>query len=503
MANKMTEALIDIETAGPIRQVKAFFESDSLKKIIPSVEDRKLLSRRVNLYIALTRSKNAYDNDSLTDFAKYANRIAAIGVGQALGGINQAVKQTVSVAANTFVTSGSLDIASFISKSKNEFINKSGYAIQNRGMSSQAELDAMNKLAEKASTSTPARAIQLIEKANQFWLKKFLANPDIAIARIAWMSYYEQSLKKKGVDVSKIDYETHKIDSDSADYAQSMVDNQQNISDPNLGGKLFTSKKVSEKLILKTVMTFATFRMNQSARIGSDWATFTSKTSSKDDKVIAARSLSGFAVELAVFRAISAGTIMLINSIASKLRDEEEDDEKEEKKLNGIIKGQVTSAVNDLLSPIPFADKLVQYGANKALDIVQDFMDIEDDDKFSLYTSSKSDLTRDMGLFGITADRVSLLYDMIDLAYTREFTDDYGNKKKVSQEDADVLKKFLGVKLLSDIGILPNEANSIARTLVRDIKKDSKKEGSKKKYSKEEIARIKKTNPELAKRLEK
>ena len=56
------------------------------------------------------------------------------------------------------------------------------------------------------------------------------------------MAYYKKELKKKGVDISNIDWANHKTDKSSAQYAQDMVDRQQNPSDSALMGNLMTSK---------------------------------------------------------------------------------------------------------------------------------------------------------------------------------------------------------------------------------------------------------------------
>ena len=52
--------------------------------------------------------------------------------------------------------------------SRNAFIDRIGYGISNRGIASQAQIDSVNKLIERAANSKGEKAIKLIEKANEF-----------------------------------------------------------------------------------------------------------------------------------------------------------------------------------------------------------------------------------------------------------------------------------------------------------------------------------------------
>ena len=105
------------------------------------------------------------------------------------------------------------------------------------------------------------------------------------------MSYYEKSLKEQGIDPNGIDYNTHDLNEKAANYAQRMVDRQQNISDVDLSGKLFASKESANQVLVKMLMPFASFRMNQSARLGADLATLADKTATEEDKKISIKNL--------------------------------------------------------------------------------------------------------------------------------------------------------------------------------------------------------------------
>ncbi len=475
-ANSMYDALVDINTAGPIRQVQSFLNSEGFDRMVPEVKDAKVLKERVKLYISNIRKKNAFDNDEMSAMMRKLNTISAIGVGQALGGILQPFKQTIPVAMNTLVNAGGLDIGSIFNSSKMNFIDNSGYAIANRGIESQTQLKSINKLMDLAAESKGIKALKYIEKANKIWLDIFLVKPDSFIARASWMSYYEQSLKKQGIDPGDIDYNTHKINKEAADYAQTMVDRQQNISDSDLQGKLFSSKTALSQLFVKTLLPFANFRMNQFMRLTNDITTLTSMTSSKEDKVIAARSLGGYSVEVAAFTAISTAAGMLLYELSKTMMGEGEDEEEEERRKSNMIKGQITGRVTDILSPLPFLDKPIAAGVNMAMDKVQEAMDIVKEDRLSIYGDTKVDMVKSLGTLGITLERGAQLYDLYDLARTGEYTDSYGNVKKISESSRAYLEGMTAAALLTNIGLAPSEVNNIVRNSIKLAKSTGKTE---------------------------
>jgi hypothetical protein len=473
-SNAMYDALVDINTAAPIRQVESFLNSRDFKSIVPQAEDAKILKDRINLYVRNIRNKNPYTNDELSATVRRLNKIAAVGVGQALGGILQPVKQVLPVAMNTLFNGGGLDIMSQFNQAKTNFLNNSGYAIANRGLESQAQIESINKLIDLAAQSKGAKAIELLEKANKKWLEIFLVKPDVFVARASWMTYYEQSLKKQGIDPKGIDYNTHELNEQAGNYAQRMVDRQQNVSDADLAGKLFANKESSNQILVKMLMAFASFRMNQSARLGSDLAVMTDDTATEEDKTIAARSLSGYAVEAIMFRVISGASIIALGSLTKLAMGLDEDDDEFNKRVNNVVKGQMTSVTTDLFSPLPIVDKGVQFGVSSALGLVQDALQISKEKQVNIYGVSKQSALQNLGMFGITGERALQLIELANLAYTGTYTDDFGNTKKISEDGQKALKLMIAPALLTNIGLLPTEFNSVVRNAVKFSKKKYK-----------------------------
>jgi hypothetical protein len=473
-SNSMYDALVDINTAAPIRQVESFLNSSDFKSIVPQAEDAKILKDRINLYVRNIRNKNPYTNDELSAAVRKLNKIAAIGVGQALGGVLQPVKQIVPVAMNTLINGGGLDISAPFNAAKTKFLNNSGYAIANRGIESQAQIESINKLIDLAAKSTGAKALGYLEQANKFWLKQLLVRPDVYVARASWMTYYEQSLKKQGIDPNGIDYNTHELNEQAGNYAQRMVDRQQNVSDADLSGKLFVNKESSNQLMVKMLMAFASFRMNQSARLGSDLAVMLDDTSTEEDRTIAARSLTGYAAEAVMFRAISAASIIAIGSIAKYALGMDEDDDEFKKRVNDVVKGQITGITTDLFSPLPIVDKGVQFGVNTALEQIQNALSISKEKQLNIYGVGKQSALQNLGMFGISAERVLQLVELVKLSTTGTYTDDFGNTKTISEEGQKALRLMIAPALLTNVGALPTEINSVIRNAVKFSKKKYK-----------------------------
>lgn len=475
MANSMHDALVDVHTAIPIRQAQSFLNSDNYRKIIPDAKDAKLLADRIGLYVQNIRKKNPYANDELSDMLRKINKIANIGVGQALGGVTQPFKQMIPVAMNTIINAGSLNLGTLLNQGKNGFIDRSGYEIANRGVEAQAQIESLNKIIDQAAKSKGAKAFKLIEDANKKWLDIVLVKPDVFIARASWITYYEQSLKKQGIEPNTIDYNTHEVNEKAADYAQRMVDRQQNVSDADLAGKMFVSKQASTQILVKLLMPFASFRMNQSARLGADLAVLSDNTASIEDRKIAARSLAGFAAEMLTFKMVSAGTIILLGSLAKLAMGKDEDEEEKKKRIDAVLKGQRTSMVTDMLSPIPVADKAVQAGSNYLLNTVQNYLEIPKEEQFSIYgTGGTQEILKSLGMFGIAADRAAQLLEISKLAATGEYTDDFGKEKTISEKDRQALLPFVGAAILSNVGLAPTEVSSVVRYAVKAAKTKTK-----------------------------
>ena len=478
MSNSMYDALIDVNTAASIKQINAFLNSPNFNKIFPNKKDAAIIKGnkknigRLQLYVNNIRGKNHFTDDELSSVMRKFDKMAAIGVGQALGTLSQPFKQVIPIAVNTIINSGSLpDMGAITNIDKFNFISNSGEAIANRGAQSQFEIESINKLITEASTSTGSKALDLIEKANAKLIDYLLVKPDIAIARASWLSYYEQSLKQQGIDVNELDYSKHEKNDEAANFAQRQVDRQQNVSDHDLSGKLFSSKDTSTKILVKTLMSFASFRMNSSSRVGADLTTLNDKTSTAEDRLIAARSLAGYGAELATFKIVSLVATVLIGSLTKMIMGDDEDKEDYNKRVEKAIKSQRSSIFSDIFSPLPIADPFIQqYVAKPLLDKVEEFTGAP----VSIYGSShKETLFSTLGSFGIAFDRASKIIDLGKLAATGKYTDDFGKEHTISESKRESLKPFVPLAVLASMGVIPQEGNTLAMNAMKYVKAKS------------------------------
>ena len=223
-------------------------------------------------------------------------------------------------------------------------------------------------------------------------------------------------------------------------------------------------------------MPFASFRMNQASRLGADLATLTNKTSSSEDKSIAAMSLAGFSVEVAAFRLVSIGISILLGSLAKAIMGIDEDDEEYEKRVDNIIKGAKTGTFTDMFSPLPIADKPIQELGAFITQNIEDATEIP----VAIYSPKAGEYFQSAGLFGIALERASQLAEIIKLSVTGEYTDDFGKKKTISSDAQDGLRMLIVPALMSNVGLAPSEVNSIVRYGIKDSKKARKSSQEKK-----------------------
>lgn len=467
--NAMYDALTDLYTAYDIRKVGSFLKSDNFRKIFPSKKDANLIDKRIKKFVRLTRRKMPYSDSETSNILKFADKIAKIGVSSALASPAQPFKQTIPVMVSTLVNAGNLGMGANLDSKFNDWLNGLGYAISNRGAEAQVEINSINKMIEDSASMQKGKALKRLEKLNDKLLKVTLVYWDVMVARASFKAYYEQSLKKQGEKSSNINYSKHEVNKEAANYAQRMVDRQQNISNPALAGDLYTSKENATKVLVKMLAPFSSFRTNQGARLASDLTTLEYwNTSTKADKVIAARSIAGYALEATTFRAIQIGYSILLYNIAQAVLGKY-DDEDEEKFTKNLVKGSAISSFTDTFSPIPFGDPFLQDFTAKAFESGQSLLDIPEDKRIEIFKSREQSAVKILGTYGIPIQRVNEIFELGELAYTKKYIDDYGNKKEISDKDAEALKIMITPLIASSVVIGPDVAN-VARRMVKMAK---------------------------------
>jgi hypothetical protein len=494
-ANALTNALIDVETASSVLKAKGFVTSKDFGKIFSSKDDAKLYKRRLISYVNNVRGKNYVDQSELTNMGKSLNAIGSFGTAKALFSLSQPIKQSIPPLFNTLVQTGRLDLGTLFSGGS-AFIDRTGYPIINRGISSLAELQAINKKVAEAEKNLLAKGIMGIAEYNNKMLEIWLQKPDVFTARSSWLSFYINSLKKQGINTKGLDWNTHEVNKKAADYAELMVSSQQNVNDSDMQGMLFTNKTPYAKAVRKALFTLMTFTLNQKTRIWSDMRTLSNKKlTSESDRKEALLSLSGAIVELVSFHSISLGVSYivlqpLIDAMMEALgyEDDDEDKELENKKLLMNKSASIAqSFLKDfILPPIPGIDALAsskvnsimeEYGISEKI-AVEGFGMEEGGSKFELYDKQDYSFLDVLGGAGIAAEKGKELFDFTSLASTGKF--DLETKgglitKQIQEENEDLAKINASIMSAYYLGILPGELAYIARKLDKKIKKGAER----------------------------
>jgi len=482
--NAMTSAMVDVETASSIEKVKGFVSSKDFSKLFASTEDANLYKKRTIGYVNTVKGGGYVDQGEMAKLNKLSNAIASLGTAKALFSVSQIPKQFIPPMLNTLAQTGRFDIAELFRGGMN-FINESGYPIATRGIGSQGELKSINRKLEEADRNLAVKGLKGILDLNNDAVALVLKYPDMWAARSSWISFYISELKKQGVKTSKIDWSTHELNKKAADYAQLMVDSQQNISDTDMQGDLFTSKQPATIFLRRAFFPLMSFTLNQKTRIWADARTFASKVSSKEDKSEAARSISGAIVEQVAFAAIRLEILKALWYTAKAIwgDDEEEDEEYEKKMLMRQASSTAQNFMKDFfLPPLPIIDSKASEGINLLLDksglsssIPKNWYGIEDEEaRFSFYVPEKISVLDQLGTQGIAAEKLGELYDNIRMSTTGRFSETYKDnevEKQILDEDKEAAAITSAVLTATTLGFLPSEFASVSSLINKKIKR--------------------------------
>ena len=472
--SNLKSAMIDINTAASIQQLKGAMASKDFDKVFPNESSKDVAKQRLAKYVQLKRGKT-FVSESEKKILKALNKVTTLGVRSVLGGFTQPIKQAVPI-FNTMVNAGILNTLKasrlLIDKDVRNAISNSGLPIANRGVDSQADLQSVDLKIKNTTTNLPGRGVNSLDALNKVVIDYSLVKTDVGIARASFISYYIAGMDKKGLDSDSIDW-TKPLDKDVAQYAQQQVDRQQNTSDSDLQGDLFTNQSLGLQLVRKTMFPFANFLLNQKTRMYADINTlYRNPTANEGDKTAAAKSLGGLAVESAMFNSLGYGITQVLSSIAQSLSGGDEDEEAAEKKKNNQVKGRLGNVVADILSPVPLTNDAVLGTLNLGLALIQD----EDDkDPFRFFSRDKKTYLEQAGVLGISIQKAKNLGEMIDLSMTGVAKNEYMGNKSTAEIDSQYKEKMNVVSIsyfLYLIGGLPlSEVGYISESILKKAKK--------------------------------
>jgi hypothetical protein len=488
--NALTNAMVDVETAGSVMQMKGFVTSKDFSKLFASKEDKNVYKKRLVSYVNRAKGQGYVDQSELKTLNRLVNAVASFGTAKALFSLSQPFKQSIPPLFNTLVQTGRLDLGTLMVGGFS-FIDRTGYPIANRGISSQGELKSINRQLVEAEKNLLLRGVDGVAAYSNLMLELTLKYPDIMTARSSWLSFYKKGLKKEGIKTSGINWNTHEVNKKAADYAQMMVDSQQNISDSDMQGEFMASKDPAKAFLRRAIFPLMTFVLNQKTRIWADVRTLSNKAvTTAEDRQEAALSLAGALVELGAFSAISYAANSMLWEVAMNIlaavSGEDDDDDREEEKKKMILRRSAYTAQSFMkdffVPPIPGADLLASKGINYILDetnlsseIPADWFGIEDDRvKFRLYDKENQGYLDMLGTQGIALEKALELADYYDMAIDGTFKEEsYGTKreKQILEGDADMARINAAIMTGYYGGLLPADVAYIVGQINKKIKK--------------------------------
>ena len=478
--NKAEAALTDVLTASAIRQIQGAMDSESFNKVFPNKLSRDIVKNRIIDYVNAKRGKRDISEKDQR-FLRRLNRAAGFGVAKVLAGVTQPAKQLVPL-ANTTINAGPANTYRGVAVLINggmKIIDDSGMPIANRGIMSQADIEGLNTLIEKSARTKGGKAIDLLDKVNKKLLDVLLVKSDVIAARASFLAYYMQAMNKKGVASKDIDW-TKPLEKDAKTFAQQQVDRQQNTSDADLQGRLFTSQETTPQVLRKILFPFANFLINQKNRMYSDVSTlFNNKDFVKGDKNAAARSLVGLGVETAIFNTLGYYISTTLASITASLMGGETPEEEEKRKMYAT-RGRIGSVVADVAVPLPFLNDTMLSALNTGMELLES--GDEEGDPFRFFAKDEKTVLDNLGVLGIAPKKAKILYEMIDLYRTGVSKNVFMGKKSTADISEDAREKMgtvASVYFLSLLGAGTAETNYMSERALKLAKKTREEKASK------------------------
>jgi hypothetical protein len=443
----LNSALVDIYTADSVQQIKGFLTSKSFKKLFASTETMDLYRARIIGYVKNSKGKGAATERSMVPVMRAINTISSLGVTKALAKLTMPLVQTMPTFIYTIVKTGGTGMSD-VFKSW-EALSNSGLPISNRNIGSRAEVQSLNKMIRAAQDNMLMKGVDAVGKWNSMLLDITLQKPDAFAARAAWIAYYKQALKRKGVDVSNINWNEHKFDKDAAEFAEQQQTAHQNVNDTDMLGEFMTNPTFGVAIARKVIFPMMGFIINAKSRIWADARTVVDSKVSNQEKVDAGLGLAATVAELLVYRAIMFYVAEMWQMMSDWITGEDDDEEKKNKRVMNAAANTAGNIVNDLfVPPVPGLDIMAYKGMNeifKATGLnqsVPESLGLDPEKNFfRIYDKPSDDWFDQFGVIGILPSKVSTLAKYARIATTGEVKSEMFGKeitKYLSEEDQEL-----------------------------------------------------------------
>ena len=200
----------------------------------------------------------------------------------------------------------------------------------------------------------------------------------------------------------------------------------------------------------------------------NDIGVLSSKTTNREDKMAAGRSLSGLMAETLTFNSMG---YFLGQAISELAFGDEEDEETKEKTKQNRIKGRSGNVIKDLLSPIPVTDPIVMKAVNKIISLTS-----ESDKPFQFFTNDKRTFFDTMGVLGIAGKNLDTLWEMAEMGVTGKYKVEFMGKltkKELTDENKEKLYFLFTSYLMYTTGMVPADVGPIVEKSLKLLKKQS------------------------------
>jgi len=502
MFRQYRNALVDLYTAGPIRQFEGFFNSEENEKILGSNEDLEIIKGAMIDYVRTKKGSNYITKDGLEFLNKITDYMAQFGAARALVGVGQFINQFSSGMTNTIINAGEYIRPGDFSKEMYDFMANSGRSIANVGGNEiRIAMSDVDKSIEAADLENrpDQYVLKFIAKENMRLFNIMVAYPDAVARMSAWMAYYRKSMVEQGLLGFTESIDTTKMNDKAADYAQMMVDRNMDATDAALRGSFFRNRTSAVRILRSIFFPFSSFGINQKNRM---WNDLNSLFSGKDI-VTSSRSLVSIAGEQLVYNSIRYYVAKTLLTFALSALGYDEDDQEElyRKLLNNTKLSSYSKFFTDIVSPAPVADYYTLKLANMALKgsslfqadqkEVDKYVDklrqkgnltdeeIEDKKKAFEEKNARSfyiDTEANKGSLSIQWEKAAELTELFNAWNSGEYTDDYNNERFLSKESRDKLTIPLMMKFAATI-YGTRELDQIANKsfkIVKDVESMSK-----------------------------
>jgi hypothetical protein len=363
--SSLGEQLKRAYTSSGWTQVDAFMNSRAALEVFGNEANVQFVKDRLNL-LKDSQDRKTYERDGASQLLDATSVLARkVGIGIALGGYGQALKQAPDQMATTIANTGRPDLqnqnTATLIRSKESRENAMQllrkFSVGTRGDAAMGGAKFTNQMESSFSNLERflvggkwAKAKFYANKVADTWLI-LLKQSDFLAAASGWMTYYQAALEKAGVEFKGWSEEANLVDSDTARqeaaaYAESMIDIYQGSSDPTRMATFAQRGKTGYENAFKTIfLPFNSFVLQQRVRLLSDLREIKSKSTDPSSIQEAKRGLAGTLAGILIFHSIRRYALPALSGLGAAsvyamlgVDPEEPDEEKKQAEASFRLK---------------------------------------------------------------------------------------------------------------------------------------------------------------------